>query len=117
MTQLSGSFGNVINLAPSAAVSKGEFVVVGKISGIAADNLKANEKGPVILHGVVKLEPRNAATTFNVGQKCYSSNSSNKINNSAANGLTKFVGYALETSANNSSAAIDVLLSTEGEDT
>lgn len=114
MTRLSGSYGNVVELTAPAAVSKGEFLVQGGIAGIAADDIKNGAKGPVILNGVVKLEPRNAATVFAVGGKCYSANSSNKINSSAANALTTFVGYALEASPSNSATAINVLLARGG---
>ena len=114
MTTLTGSYGNVVELTAPGRVEKGEFLVQGGVAGIAADAIANGEKGAVILDGVFKLEPRNAATVFAVGGKCYSANGSNKVNSSAANSLTTFVGYALEASANDSATAIDVLLARGG---
>ena len=118
MTKLLGSEGNVVELLiGGTAVQAGEVVVVGLLSGIAASNIAANTVGRVILHGVVKLKPRNNATTFTVGQKCYGRNSFNTINNANANQHSKFIGYALEASSNSSSSPINVLLDFEGENT
>ena len=114
MTRVAGSYGNVVELTAPARVEKGEFLVQSGVAGIAADAIANGATGAVILNGVFELEPRNAATTFAIGGKCYSANGSKKVNNTAANGLTTFVGYALEASANDSAAAIKVLLARGG---
>ena len=114
MTTVAGSYGNVIEMTAPARVEKGEFLVRGGVAGIAADAIANGATGAVILDGVFELEPRNAATTFAVGGKCYSANGSNKVNSTAANSLTTFVGYALEASSNTSTAAIKVLLARGG---
>ena len=118
MTKLLGSEGNVVELPiGSTAVQAGEVVVVRRLSGIAAADIPANTTGRVILHGVAKLKPRNNATTFTVGQKCYGRHSFNTINNANANQHSKFIGYALEASGSSSSSPINVLLDFEGENT
>ena len=108
------SYGNVLALAPSAAIKRGQCVVLGSVAGIADADIASGALGPVIISGVVTMTPRNASTTFTVGAKCYSANASNKINSSAANSLTTFIGFALDASPNNSSDPIRVLLSSGG---
>ena len=100
----------IMELAPSAAVTKGQCVVLGSIAGVATKDIAKDEPGPVQVDGIVTMVPRVAGTTFTVGAKCYSANASNKVNDSAANSLTTFIGYALEASANDSTSPIKVWL-------
>lgn len=110
MSSQSGSYGNVIQLSPTANVSKGEWVIVGSIVGVAMDNIASSRSGPVAVDGIFNFKKRSDTTAITLGQKVYAQNSQPTINSVAAQGHTTFCGYALNASPANNKATVDVLL-------
>ena len=110
MVALAGSYGGVVTMTAPSNVDKGHFLIQGSVVGITADNVARGERGVVILDGVFRLSKRANSVVINEGQKVYSANSLDTINNTSAQGHTVFVGYALNASAAGSSDQVDVLL-------
>ena len=114
MVQISGQYGNVIRITTSIAVSAGNFLIVGQIGGIAADDVSAGEVGNAIMYGIFRMRKRANSIAINPGDRLYSANGLGTVNGSPAVGHTVFVGYAVTPSAANSSDEVSVFLAREG---
>ena len=118
MAKTLGSYGNVIKSKDSVnSLLKGNFFIQNGIRGIVAEDTPRDQYGPIIIRGVVKMKPVNVGTTVAIGAKLYSGNRLDTWRSSPSGSHIRFIGYALESSDNTSSEAIDVLLSMEGENT
>ncbi|NDC54956.1 MAG: DUF2190 family protein [Planctomycetia bacterium] len=88
--------GETIDYTPSAAVAAGEVVVMGTTGiGIADRPIAANEKGGLVVEGVIEeVKATGAITRF---AKVYWDATAKKITTTATNNV--LAGYAVEAAA------------------
>ena len=113
MAKNKGSGGGTVTIAAPGAVSSGEFVVAGSLTGVALDNALIREDVVLQTQGVFEMRKTANNVAVGVGAKLYAANSSNQVTTATGGGRT-FVGYALNASPANASTAVSVLLAPVG---
>lgn len=85
-----------LEFAAPAAVSSGDFVVIGDIPCVAVASLASGERGTFLVEQVIRYAK--AAVSFSEGQKVYFDGS--EMTDVDGGGANDLVGYAVSDEAN-----------------
>lgn len=86
--------GRALDYTPGSAKVAGEVVVSGKIVGVVATDLAANQKGALNVQGVFKVTKEATVTVFAAGDPVYFDVADNQANVDSANPYMGVAAYA-----------------------
>lgn len=85
-----------LELTAPAAVSSGDFLVIGQLPVIAVADVASGEKGTFIHKEVIEYAKESTTATFAEGDVVYFDVSADEMTNTSDTGTNKVVGYALK---------------------
>lgn len=104
--------GKTLAVTAPAAVTSGQYVVVGAIRGVAASDAASGESLEVVTEGVFTM-PKVTADDIAAGDLVYWDATAGKVTKTAGTGSKPLVGVAVR-AAGNGVASVDVKLGVHG---